>query len=40
MTSWLALSSGQIQMGLMAKFVDEASWVFYRHIEDKYPDAI
>jgi hypothetical protein len=24
----------------MAKFVDETSWVFYRHIEDKYPDAI
>jgi hypothetical protein len=33
-------NESQIQMGLMAKFVDEASWVFYRHIEDKYPDAI
>ena len=33
-------TASQIQMGLMAKFVDETSWVFYRHIEDKYPDAI
>ena len=35
-----APTAAQIQMGLMAKFVDETSWVFYRHIEDKYPDAI
>lgn len=33
-------TESQIQMGVLAKFVDEVSWLFYRHIEDKYPDSI
>ena len=33
-------SASQIEMGVLSKFVDQASWLFYRHIEDKYPDAI
>ena len=33
-------TESQIEMGVLAKFVDEVSWLFYRHIEDKYPDAI
>jgi hypothetical protein len=27
-----------IERGLLTLFVQHASWVFYRHIEDKYPD--
>lgn len=33
-------SESSIQMGVLAKFVDEVSWLFYRHVEDKYPDAV
>ena len=33
-------SESSIQMGVLAKFVEETAWLFYRHIEDKYPDAI
>lgn len=33
-------SESSIQMGVLAKFVDEVSWIFYRHVEDKYPDAV
>ncbi|MEE2682231.1 MAG: hypothetical protein VX641_07670 [Planctomycetota bacterium] len=33
-------TESQIQMGVLAKFVDEVSWLFYRHVEDKYPDQI
>lgn len=33
-------TGASIQMGVLAKFVDEVSWLFYRHIEDKYPDAV
>ena len=27
-----------VETGLMAKFVQKMSWIFYDHIEDKYPD--
>ena len=27
-----------IERGLLTKFVQRTSWLFYRHIEDKYPD--
>ena len=33
-------TESQIQMGVLAKFVDEVSWLFYRHVEDKYPDQV
>ena len=33
-------TASAIQMGVLAKFVDEATWLFYRHVEDKYPDAV
>ena len=33
-------SSSAIQMGVLSKFVDQSTWLFYRHIEDKYPDAV
>ncbi len=33
-------SESSVQMGVLAKFVDETAWLFYRHIEDKYPDAV
>lgn len=33
-------TSSSIQMGVLAKFVDQTAWLFYRHIEDKYPDAV
>ena len=33
-------TESSIQMGVLAKFVNEVSWLFYRHIEDKYPDAV
>ena len=33
-------TESSIQMGVLAKFVDETAWLFYRHVEDKYPDAI
>jgi hypothetical protein len=26
-----------IERGLLTKFVQRTSWLFYRHIEDKYP---
>ena len=32
-------TESQIQLGLLTTFVQEASWIFYDHIEDKYPDA-
>jgi hypothetical protein len=32
-------TSSQIQTGLLATFVQKAGWLFYDHIEDKYPDA-
>lgn len=32
-------SASQIQTGLLTTFVQEAGWLFYDHIEDKYPDA-
>lgn len=32
-------TASQIQTGLLTKFVQEAGWLFYDHIEDKYPDA-
>ena len=28
-----------IQTGLLTKFVQKASWLFYDHIEEKYPDV-
>jgi len=33
-------TESQIQMGVLAKFVDEVAWLFYRHVEDKYPDQV
>ena len=32
-------TESQIQLGLLTSFVQEAAWLFYDHIEDKYPDA-
>ncbi len=32
-------TENQIETGLLASFVQEAGWLFYDHIEDKYPDA-
>ncbi|MAC18121.1 MAG: hypothetical protein CMJ23_00285 [Phycisphaerae bacterium] len=32
-------TASQIQTGLLATFVQKAGWLFYDHIEDKYPDA-
>ena len=32
-------TASQIETGLLATFVQEAGWLFYDHIEDKYPDA-
>lgn len=32
-------TESQIQLGLLTSFVQEAAWIFYDHIEDKYPDA-
>ena len=32
------LNQTLIQNGLLATFVRNAAWVFYDHIEDKYPD--
>lgn len=29
----------KIKTGLLATFVQQAGWLFYDHIEDKYPDA-
>ena len=31
-------SQNQVETGLLAVFVQQASWLFYDHIEDKYPD--
>ena len=31
-------SPKQIETGLLAIFIQEISWLFYDHIEDKYPD--
>jgi hypothetical protein len=28
----------QIEQGLLTLFIQRSSWIFYRHIEDKYPD--
>ena len=33
-------TESSIQMGVLAKFVDQTAWLFYRHVEDKYPEAI
>ena len=33
-------TADSIQMGVLAKFVDQCTWLFYRHVEDKYPDAV
>jgi len=30
-------NEGQIQTGLLVKFVERTAWLFYTHIEDKYP---
>ncbi|MDZ4755225.1 MAG: hypothetical protein SGJ11_12125 [Phycisphaerae bacterium] len=32
-------SAQAILTGLLTKFVQKSSWLFYTHIEDKYPDA-
>ena len=32
-------SSADIQTGVLTKFVQKCAWLFYTHIEDKYPDA-
>ena len=32
-------SSSDIQTGVLTKFVQKCAWLFYTHIEDKYPDA-
>ena len=32
-------SASQIETGLLATFVQKVGWLFYDHIEDKYPDA-
>ena len=29
----------KIKTGLLATFVQQAGWLFYDHIEDKYPDV-
>ncbi len=29
----------RIEMGLLATFIEEAAWLFFDHIEDKYPDV-
>ena len=31
-------TASQIETGLLATFVQKAGWLFYDHIEDKYPD--
>ncbi|MBC23079.1 MAG: hypothetical protein CMJ32_04080 [Phycisphaerae bacterium] len=31
-------TQAQIQTGLQARFVEESAWLFYTHIEDKYPE--
>jgi hypothetical protein len=32
-------SAADIQTGVLTKFVQKCAWLFYTHIEDKYPDA-
>ncbi len=32
-------SAQAIQTGLLTKFVQKAAWLFFTHIEDKYPDV-
>jgi hypothetical protein len=32
------LSAQAVLTGLLTKFVQESAWLFYRHLEDKYPD--
>jgi hypothetical protein len=32
-------SAQAVQTGLLTKFVQKTAWLFYTHIEDKYPDA-
>ena len=36
--TWRTLNETLIQNGLLATFVRNVAWVFYDHIEDKYPD--
>lgn len=31
-------TAGQVQTGLLTKFVEKSSWLFYTHLEPKYPD--
>jgi hypothetical protein len=37
-TSREQLNETLIQNGLLSTFVRNVAWVFYDHIEDKYPD--
>lgn len=32
-------TEARIEMGLLATFIEQAAWLFFDHIEDKYPDA-
>lgn len=34
-----AMSMAVVQRGLLTTFVRNAAWVFYDHIEEKYPDV-
>ena len=31
-------SAGQIETGLLAKFIKQTAWLFHTHLEPKYPD--
>ena len=33
-----SISEANMQNGMMTKFVQECSWLFFTHLEDKYPD--
>ncbi|MFO0829543.1 MAG: hypothetical protein U0572_15500 [Phycisphaerales bacterium] len=33
-----AVSQTTVEGGLMAMFVQKSAWLFYKHLEDKYPD--
>ncbi len=33
-----AATSAAIETGLLARFVKKTGWLFYRHLEPKYPD--
>ncbi|MCA9286614.1 MAG: hypothetical protein KDA22_15420 [Phycisphaerales bacterium] len=32
-------TAGQIETGLIVKFIEKTAWLFYKHIEQKYPDG-